>query len=142
MDTDSFTSQMRYLVDHHALLDHKFFHRIRSGVIAPAELTAWALQDRHVSYMFPQLIGLIIGRIDVTNATQARWRIPLVENLWEEVGEGNLDAAHSSLMDSLLLSMGVPDSELRAPALPGTMAFIRTQFDLALSDPLAAGGAF
>lgn len=140
--TVDFKRSMRSLVDNHAILRHEFFARLRDGGISREGLLMWAYQDRHVAYMFPRLIALIVARIAASERRTVAVRMPLLENLWEEVGEGRLERAHSTLMDDLLVSMGAPAHALDKPALSSTAEFIDLQFRLAEEHPIAGAGAF
>src|SRR5215216_3999916 len=103
MDPEELKQAMRRMVDEHPILTHRFFQTLYKGSVAPEILITWALQDRHIAYMFPRLIGLIISSIPAQSGRVVRARMPLIENLWEEVGEGNFERAHSTLMDALLV---------------------------------------
>ena len=137
-----FRARMRALVDEHPLLHHEFFRRVEARTIGRESLIEWAKQDRHVAYMFPRLIAQIIANLPMADADGTLARMPLVENLWEEVGEGDHQLAHSTLMDALLRSLGVAPEHLHAPALPATREFIDVQMDMARARLLAAIGAF
>lgn len=137
-----FTQGMRKMVDEHPILDHQFFHHIRNSAAEPSTLITWALQDRHVAYMFPRLIALIVSGIPANNDRAVRARMPLIENLWEEAGEGRFERAHSTLMDSLLTSIGVSSDTLYVSAFPSTRRFIDCQFEIARENAIAGAGAF
>lgn len=137
-----FVHEMRALVDAHPILHHKFFSLLFNPNIAHSFLRFWALQDRHIAYMFPKLIGLIIARLPANNEYTVRARMPLIENLWEESGDGCHESAHSTLMDRLLLSIGVPEAEMCVDPLPTTCRFVDMQFELTEANPMSGIGAF
>jgi pyrroloquinoline-quinone synthase len=137
-----FTQSMRNIVDEHRVLNHQFFKHLREGAVEPDTLITWALQDRHVAYMFPQLIALIVAGIPANTNRAVRARMPLIENLWEEAGEGRLERAHSTLMDALLTSMGVASNALNVSAFASTRRFIDCQFDITRENAIAGAGAF
>ena len=137
-----FTQLMRNMVDEHPILDHQFFQHVRNGGVEPDTLITWALQDRHLAYMFPQLIALIVAGIPATNDRVVRARMPLIENLWEEAGEGRFERAHSTLMDALLTSIGVASDALNVSAFASTRRFIDCQFDITRENAIAGAGAF
>jgi len=74
--------------------------------------------------------------------TDVRNRMPLVRNLWEEVGEGNPLFAHSTLIDDLLASIGTERDRLDVPMLPATRAYIDLQFQFAMASAVAGTAAF
>jgi pyrroloquinoline-quinone synthase len=137
-----FRNEMRRMVDEHPILNHRFFTHLRSGSAKPDTLITWALQDRHVAYMFPRLIALVVAGIPAKNESTVKARMPLIENLWEEAGEGTYERAHSTLMDALLISIGVPAESLYVEPLASTRRFIDLQFDLSRENALAGAGAF
>lgn len=137
-----FTHEMRNLLDNHAVLHHRFFSILKDRSRAPSVVKFWALQDRHIAYMFPGLIGLIVARIPANDEYTVQARMPLIENLWEEAGDGLVESAHSTLMDTLMLSPGIPPSESHIEPLPTTRRFIDLQFELAERNPISGVGAF
>lgn len=141
METD-WKSAMRARVDTFPILEHPYFQRVTAGEISPADLSGWALQDRHVSYMFPQLIALIVAGFAAPHRAAVQGRLALVRNLWEEMGEGEYSTCHSTLMDDMLLSLGVAPDKLLVEPLPATRRFIDLQLELAHDSPFAGLGAF
>jgi pyrroloquinoline-quinone synthase len=133
---------MRTLVDDHPLLDHAFFKRLERREAEPDELIRWALQDRHVSYTFPRLIALIVASFAAQGPWVTKGRMALVENLWEEMGEGDYERAHSTLMDALLTSIGVSADDLDVARMDSTATFLDMQLELSRQDPFAGMGAF
>ncbi len=133
---------LRDTVENHPLLAHPFFTLAVGEGLDGDVVRAWALQDRHVAYAFPRIIARIISSLAVEDTAGVRARMPMVQNLWEEVGEGDAARAHSTLMDALLLSIGVPPDELLAPKLASTAEFLSYQMALADDDPIAALAVF
>lgn len=133
---------MRRMVDASAVLASAFFVRLRDAAHEVELLRAWALQDRYTSYAFPRLIAAILAGLEGDSAEICETRIPIAENLWEELGEGDPARAHSSLMDALILSLGVAPDRLIVPRDPATCAMLDTQLELCRTDPVAGLGAF
>jgi pyrroloquinoline quinone (PQQ) biosynthesis protein C len=142
LSPSTWKAELRAMVDEHPLLEHSFFDGLRTGALGKEDLLRWAHQDRIVSYTFPRLIALIVASLDLLGPRVNEGRMALVENLWEEMGEGQVDRAHSTLMDDLLVSLGVGRDALDVPALPATERFLQVQLDLARDRPFAGMGAF
>lgn len=111
----------RKLVDNHRVLSHPFLQLVDSDRVTRADAIAWGLQDRHVSRAFPLELATLI-----TLFPEPEQRLPLVENLWEEHGEGDPAKCHVKLLDALLVSVGVPEAELGVAATAGTQEFLDT----------------
>lgn len=129
------SDEARKLVENHPVLHHPFLRLAESDRATPEAAIAWGLQDRHVSRAFPLQLAEL-----VTLFPEPEQRMPLVENLWEEHGEGDPSLAHVKLLDALLLSVGVAPDALLVPPLAGTTAFL----DVPARCPSALGklGAF
>jgi pyrroloquinoline-quinone synthase len=136
-----FARRIRRLVDEFRIEDHPFLVRAQRGALDRDLLLSWAQQDRHVSHAFPRLISQIVASLEGLHPRYGSARALLVENLWEECGEGDPERAHAALMDALLTSMGV-DLDSAALANVQTQRFIDLQLDLARARPIAAAGAF
>jgi pyrroloquinoline quinone (PQQ) biosynthesis protein C len=137
-----FFKTMRAWVENHPLLRDDFFLRIENGSMTTQLIIKWALQDRYISYLFPQLIAQIFAGIAGFDSQVTAMRLPLAENLWEELGEGDHGLAHSTLMDTFLLSIGCEREKLSAAKLPETEHMLAIQMEMAKLDPLAGLGAF
>lgn len=109
----------RKLVENHGVLAHPFLHYLDGPRATADAAVAWALQDRHVSRAFPLELTALIALFP-----EPEQRMPLVENLWEEHGSGDVTQSHVKLLDALLLSVGVPSDGLAVLPLPGTRAFL------------------
>lgn len=133
---------MRELVDRGPVLESPFFARLRNAENERELLIGWSLQDRYTSYVFPRLIALILGGLEGDSADICDVRIPVAENLWEELGEGDSARAHSTLMDDLILSLGVAEDSLVQEKHAATREMLDAQLELCRSDPVAGMGAF
>jgi pyrroloquinoline-quinone synthase len=137
-----FCQEMRSWVETHPVLGGDFFRKLKNGTMTPALITSWALQDRYISYIFPQLIAQIFAGIAGFDPGVTAARLPLAENLWEELGEGRLELAHATLMDAFLVSIGADPDKLTVAKLPETEQMLAVQMDMARNDPIAGLGAF
>lgn len=133
---------MRQMVDSSPVLASSFFVRLREASRERELLRCWALQDRYTSYVFPRLIAAILAGLSGDTPEICETRIPIAENLWEELGEGNPAKAHSTLMDALILSLGVAPDALIVPRDPATRDMLDTQLELCQTDAVAGLGAF
>jgi pyrroloquinoline-quinone synthase len=66
----------------------------------------------------------------------------MIENLWEEHGEGALSGTHYTLYCDLLESIGLPRDPLLSSANAETIEFIEKQEQLAKQDVFGGLGAF
>lgn len=129
--------RLRRMADSAGVIDHEFFHHLDRGSDSRRLLSLWAIQDYFVSRRFPCLIGIIVGQIDDPES-----RHPMVQNLWEEHGEGALQGTHYSLYCDLLQSMGLQRDPPASAAEVETTRFVKVQEDLAKSNVFAGLGAF
>ena len=100
----------------------------------PRLVKSWMEQDYFVSRRFPCLLALVIATIEDPVLRQ-----PLVQNLWEEHGEGRADRTHHALFCDLMRSAGVePISHPNS----STEEYIGAQESLARTGSLVGLGVF
>jgi pyrroloquinoline-quinone synthase len=130
--------RLRRLADDAGVLTHPFFDRIAAQSDERRKLLLdWAEQDYFVSRRFPCLLGAVIAEID-----DPAIRHPMVENLWEEHGEGTRGKTHYALYCDLLESMGLPRDLDQSVANDETRTFIEIQERIARQNVLLGLGAF
>ena len=111
--------------------------QVSSHQVRRTLLFKWAVQDYFVSKRFPCMLGSLIAHIEDPIV-----RHPLVENLWEEHGEGATTKSHHALYCDLLRSIGLAPVFDKRLANEATRAFIDTQESLARQDVFLGLGAF
>jgi pyrroloquinoline quinone (PQQ) biosynthesis protein C len=112
------------MVANSAVTRHAFFHRIREDTPeAKTLIREFAKADYLVAKGFAQFLAHLVSLID-----NARVRVLLVGNLWDEHGSGDADEIHFELYKRLLGSLGVTE-----PTLPeGARAdFLQLHYDIA-----------
>lgn len=98
------TEALRPRVDR--LIESEFASLLKNQSIQPADVLGAFRQYRHYCSRFPKFLSLLLARSESEVA-----RRPLIANLWEESGEGNLQNSHLQLLDRFLNATagGSPD---------------------------------
>lgn len=101
--------RFRRYVAKSGILDHNFFKLINSQDISLAKnlLLIFLKEDYIVAKEFGQYLAYLISRIE-----DAKIRMLLIENLWDEHGNGIYDDVHFEQYKSLLKSLGVDAANL------------------------------
>lgn len=130
--------RLRRLADDAGVLTHSFLGQLSSNSSEmKGRLIAWAIQDYFVSRDFPCLLAILISKI-----RDPLIRHPLVENMWEEHGSGDVRETHFGLYCRLLSSIGIDCNIADEKATPATLHFVQVQESLAEEDVLMGLGAF
>ena len=110
----------------HPLWSHPFLHRCRSESLSLREIQILAVQ----MYKFSKEFNRILARtLSECSDEQAQWVI--LDNLLDEMGQGDLTQAHPELFRRFTRSIGISDAELEeSPASPETTAMINTYLQL------------
>lgn len=102
------------------------FDAVRSGSMSRLGVRLWTLQASLVVREFTRFISAIHSNCPNREAQQL-----LVENLWEEHGQGRPERDHYALVRKLARSLGATDSDLdNIKPLPETARYIDHCFDL------------
>jgi pyrroloquinoline-quinone synthase len=102
---DEFTLTLKDQVNNHHVLSHPWFLS-RSKKIDLNDLLLWLSQEYFVSLGFVDWFLIVAAS---TPDQQAK--IVLVENIWEELGEGNISDTHVSILEKFMISLGVDPKE-------------------------------
>ncbi len=108
------------------ILHHPFLNRIKDGWLNKKQVHYFVGQYGIYCRYFPRFLAAAAANIpdDPT-------RMALVENLWEEHGEGRLDKSHRILFNNFARAVGYTQEELEAvPALPTTEICIENLMDM------------
>ncbi len=123
------TSSMQTFLDltsTHPLWSHPFLTQCKAGSLALAEVQALAVQMYKFSKEFNRILARILSECP---DEQAQWVI--LDNLFDEMGQGDLNQAHPELFRRFTRAIGISDVELEAiPATPETTAMINTYLSL------------
>jgi pyrroloquinoline-quinone synthase len=126
--TSSFVSQsLRDLAQNHPLWEHEFLARCRQGEINLSEVQALAVQMYKFSKEFNRILAGILSRCPDESA-----QLVILDNLFDEMGQGNAQLAHPELFRKFTRALGVDDATLASlPANPETQTLVDTYLNLA-----------
>lgn len=117
----------RELGRQHPLWKHELLERCRSGRLGLAEVRTLAVQMYKFSREFSRYLAAALAACAHEEA-----RIVIAENLWEELGEGDLAQSHPVLFRRFTRAIGIDDKTLEAtPPEPETQALIDTYLGFA-----------
>lgn len=110
------------------IINHPFLDLIAEGKLTKKQLQYFAEQYSVYCSYFPRFLAAAAANIPDDST-----RMPIVENLWEEHGEGKLANSHRILYDRFARSTGLPEARLKKPEpLPTTMIVCENLFNLCL----------
>jgi pyrroloquinoline-quinone synthase len=134
----SLMQSFRDLTQIHPLWHHPFLQRCRSQDLSLPEVKILAVQMYKFSKEFNRILASILA---CCPDDAAQWVI--LDNLFDEMGQGDLNQAHPELFRRFTRALGITDSELQhLPTEPETQAMIQTYLGLAHQyDYLSALGA-
>jgi len=89
------------------VLKHPFFKRLNSGELSKQQIQMFAIDYYFYCQCFPQLLGYAAAKI-VDDET----RMPIIKNLWEEHGEGDIRKSHRVLYTNFLNSLDLTADEI------------------------------
>ncbi len=96
---------------------------------------AFATQYSVYCASFPRCLAAVAANVP-DDAT----RSPLIENLWEEHGEGEISRSHRALYERFATALDIPGQEKREnQALPTTRQYVDELFDLCHSEHFLIG---
>lgn len=108
------------------IINHPFVDLIAEGKLSKKQLQYFAEQYAVYCSYFPRFLAAAAANIP-DDAT----RMPIVENLWEEHGEGKLDLSHRILYNRFARGTGLAEATIAAPEpLPTTMIVCENLFNL------------
>ncbi|MCB0641164.1 MAG: iron-containing redox enzyme family protein [Phaeodactylibacter sp.] len=91
------------------ILHHPFVKRIEDGWLNKAQLQYFAKQYSVYCRYFPRFLAAAAA-----NIPDDQTRLPIIENLWEEHGEGKLAKSHRILFNNFAYALGVTKEELNS----------------------------
>ncbi len=108
------------------ILNHDFLKLLKNGDLSKKQLQYFAEQYSVYCSYFPRFLAATAANIP-DDAT----RMPIIENLWEEHGEGKLIKSHRILFDRFARATGLAESAVRKPkAIPTTQIVCENLFNL------------
>lgn len=110
----------------HPLWSHEFLVRCRMGQLTLHEVQILAVQMYKFSKEFNRILASILSCCPDEQAQQV-----ILENLFDEMGEGNPNAAHPELFRRFTRGLGIADPTLASlPTEPETYNLIETYLNL------------
>ena len=117
----------REVAETHPLWNHDFLHHCRAGELTLQEVRVLAVQMYKFSKEFNRILASVMARCPDTSAQAV-----ILDNLFDEMGEGDPDRAHPELFRHFTRALGIDDETLESiPATPETQALIDTYLALA-----------
>ena len=133
--SDDFREAVSQLFTRNSVERHPLFLRLEAGKLSPAQVQALALQIHHVVDHFPRFLAALIA-----NIPDYRYRMPLVDNLYEEHGRMKPHWVHIETYAEFLHALGVSRNDMNAsrPLVP-VIAYNRAITDLCAHHPFPEG---
>lgn len=126
LQSASILDTFREVAKNHPLWNHSFLTRCRSDRLTLPEIRILAVQMYQFSNIFNRILASILAYCPDAEAQQV-----ILENLVDEMGEGNPDAAHPELFRRFTRSLGIEDATLaEMPPTPETLHLIDTYLGL------------
>jgi pyrroloquinoline-quinone synthase len=124
--SNSFMQSFQALTEMHPLWTHPFLKRCRAGDLSLPEVQILAVQMYKFSKQFTRILASILSLCPDDQA-----QMVILENLCDEMGQGDLAQAHPELFRHFTRAIGIDDDELNdIPAEPETQAMIDTYLGL------------
>lgn len=102
-----------------APLENPYFRALRDGSLSREDFVETQLQFGHAVFFFSRPMLVLAGRL-----SSAAVRLPLLENVRDEHGRGDLSFSHEATFTRFLERLGVPKEELWSrPLWPEVRAF-------------------
>jgi pyrroloquinoline-quinone synthase len=127
IQSSSFMQGFENVAQVHPLWIHPFLQRCRSSELTLSEVKILAVQMYKFSKQFNRILASIVA---CCLDEQAQWVI--LDNLFDEMGRGDVSQAHPELFRHFTRAIGISDAELEAAeTVPETQALIDTYLSLA-----------
>lgn len=89
------------------ILDHSYLNRMRNGELTKEHLKIFAREYGVYCMYFPRFLAAIAANVD-----NDQERFALIENLWEEHGEGDHKRSHRNLYFNFSSQLGITEKNL------------------------------
>ncbi len=124
----------------HPVISNIFFETFRARRLSHAQLQTFLRQYRYFCKHFVKLLEGLLFRAPVD---EIEMRVELVKTLHSELGSGDPEQAHITLLDRFARSLGLDEDELdRTDPIPSVTSYLATLRHLFLeTDYLTALGA-
>lgn len=116
----------RTMAEAHSLWEHEFLVRCRTGQLTLSEVKLLAVQMYKFSQAFNRILASIMSCCPDESA-----QLVILENLFDEMGEGDSNRAHPALFRYFTRELGIDDATLEAlPTEPETIDLIETYLSI------------
>jgi pyrroloquinoline-quinone synthase len=110
----------------HPLWEHPFLHQCSTGTLTLKEVQFLAVQMYKFSKEFNRILAGVLACCPDEGA-----QLVILENLFDEMGQGDPNLAHPTLFRRFTQALGIDDAALAAsPTAPETQAMIDTYLNL------------
>lgn len=117
------------------VLSHPFLKRINDATLTKEQLQYFARQYGVYCQAFPRFLAAVAAAIK-----EDELRYPLIENLWEEHGEGKLEKSHRMLFYKFAQSLGLSKEDIRnAEPLSSTHICVEYMMNMCQEGPFLQG---
>lgn len=126
-NSNPFMRSFQEITETHPLWSHAFLQRCRAGDLSLPEVGILAGQMYKFSKEFNRILASILACCPNETA-----QLVILENLFDEMGQGDLSQAHPALFRRFTRAIGINDEALaNLPTAPETQAMIDTYLNLA-----------
>ncbi len=123
---DRLKGELREGID--TIINHPFIQRIKSGQLNKKQFRYFVEQYGIYCNYFPRFLAAAAA-----NITDEKTRFPIIENLWEEHGEGDFRRSHRVLFNNFALAFDLDVMDLsKSTPLPSTQKCVSELFDMCL----------
>lgn len=129
----NFIEKLKDDVKNHSVLKSEWLLK-RKKNMSKEDLILWLTQEYFVSVEF---VNWFLNSASLTKNISAK--IILVENIWEELGEGKKENAHVSILAEFLSKIGIKEEEIKI--LPETKMYLDIMKKITTSHFLKSLGA-
>ncbi|MCB1157741.1 MAG: iron-containing redox enzyme family protein [Leptospiraceae bacterium] len=102
------TERLKQDVQQHPVLQNNKWLEEKSSLLSKQDLLLWLSQEYFVSVGF---VNWFLWTAAISPSQEAQ--MILVKNIWEELGEGNIEETHVNILKSFLSSMKIPIESLK-----------------------------
>jgi pyrroloquinoline-quinone synthase len=125
--------KLKLEVESHPVLTNHWLVK-RKNHLSKRDLSLWLSQEYFVSIAF---VNWFLWTTSLTTDINAK--IILVQNIWEELGEGNSNLSHVKILTQFLEKLGLVESDLKI--LPQTEKYLQEMKEITNSNFYSAIGA-
>lgn len=103
------------------ILNHRFIKRITDRSLTPEQLQYFGIQYKVYCEHFPRFLAAA-----ASNIPDDETRMSLIENLWDEHGNGDISKSHRKLYNNFCRGLGLSEVQISNPvASPPTLIYVQ-----------------